>query len=224
MIMSNFALWDTIEEKVLSYPRGDDEPVAQLDPRYRVLRIIKEDKPEVPDGWSIRQTRAVDLDSSEWRWGWQLIEPAPVLPTPDWRSFKRTLLGHPAINALLGGGMTAAPAAAISLPATLLLAAGGGDSDDFRSAWLSLRRLDLVSVELLQEVRGLAIACHLPESFVAALGGTVQPDAKELGQEWVDADGYLWRVVQARDAGGQFLADDPATPERESLVWEKVEA
>jgi hypothetical protein len=221
---SNFALWDTIEEKVISYPRGDDEPVVSLDPRYQVLRIVKEDKPEVPDGWSIRQTRAVDLDAMEWRWGWELIEPLPVPPVPDWRTFKRTLLGHPAINALLGGSMTAAPAAAISLPATLLAAAGGGDSDDFRAAWLSLRRLDLVSTELLQEVRGLAINCHLPESFVAALGGSVQPDAQELGQEWVDADGYLWRVVQARDVDGQFLPDDPTTPERESLIWEKTEA
>jgi len=51
---SNFALWDTVTEQVLRYPRADDEPVAQLDPRYQVLRIVKEDKPEVPEGWSIR--------------------------------------------------------------------------------------------------------------------------------------------------------------------------
>jgi len=28
--------------------------------------------------------------------------------------------------------------------------------------------------------------------------------------------------VQARDADGQFLPDDPTTPERESLIWEKA--
>ena len=219
---SNLALWDTITEQVIRYPRADDEPVAQLDPRYQVLRIVKEDKPELPDGWSIRQTRAVDLGAMEWRWGWELIEPVPVPPAPDWRTFKRTLLGHPAINALLDGGMTAAPAAAISLPATLLAAAGGGDSDDFRVAWLSLRRLDLVSAELLQEGRGLAINCHLPESFVAALGGGARPAAQYLGQEWMDDAGELWVVVQARGEDGQFLPDDPATPERESLYWAKV--
>jgi len=219
---SNLALWDTVTEQVIRYPRADDEPVAQLDSRYQVLRIVKEDKPEVPEGWGIRQRLAVDLAAGEWRWGWELIEPVPVPPAPDWRTFKRTLLGHPAINALLGGGMTAAPAAAISLPATLLAAAGGADSDDFRAAWLSLRRLDLVSAELLQEVRGLALTCHLPESFIAALGGAVRPDAQELGQEWVDADGALWVVVQARDVDGQFLPDDPTTPERESLIWEKA--
>ena len=219
---SNLALWDAETEEVLAYPRADDAPVIGLDPRFQVLRIVREPKPEAPEGWSIRQQWSVDLAAGEWRHGWKLIEPVPVPPAPDWRTFKRTLLGHPAINALLGGGMTAAPAAAISLPATLLAAAGGADSDDFRAAWLSLRRLDLVSAELLQEVRGLAINCHLPESFVAALGGTVRPDAQELGQEWVDADGALWVVVQARDADGQFLPDDPTTPERESLIWEKA--
>jgi hypothetical protein len=30
-------------------------------------------------------------------------------------------------------------------------------------------------------------------------------------------------VVQARDADGQFLPDDPSTIERESLVWERQE-
>ena len=44
---NNFALYDTIREKVLSYPRGDDEPVIGIDPRYLVLRIVREDKPEV---------------------------------------------------------------------------------------------------------------------------------------------------------------------------------
>ena len=41
MIMSTFALWDSIEEKVVSYPRGDDQPVVALDPRYQVLRIVR---------------------------------------------------------------------------------------------------------------------------------------------------------------------------------------
>jgi hypothetical protein len=43
-----------------------------------------------------------------------------------------------------------------------------------------------------------------------------------VGQEWVDAAGDLWVVTQSRGEGGQFLPDDPATPERESLIWERV--
>jgi hypothetical protein len=80
-----------------------------------------------------------------------------------------------------------------------------------------------VSAELLQEVRGLAIALHLPDGFVAALGGSLRPAAASVGQEWVDAAGDLWVVVQERGEGGQFLPDDPATPERESLIWERVD-
>jgi hypothetical protein len=30
-------------------------------------------------------------------------------------------------------------------------------------------------------------------------------------------------VVQARGEDGQFLADDPETPERESLAWEMAD-
>lgn len=48
------------------------------------------------------------------------------------------------------------------------------------------------------------------------------PAAESIGQEWTAPDGTLWRVVQARGDDGQFLADDPATPERESLEWVPV--
>jgi hypothetical protein len=48
------------------------------------------------------------------------------------------------------------------------------------------------------------------------------PPAETVGQTWTDPIGLEWVVVQARDGHGQFMADDPATPERESLVWEKV--
>jgi len=217
----NLALWDTINQQVLSYPRADDQPVVGLDPRYLVLRIVKEDRPDAPEGFTVQQRRTVDLDALEWRHGWELIELPPPVPQPDWGSFKRSLLAHPEINLLLGGGITAAPAAALSLPATLLNAAGG-DVADFRSAWLTLRRLGLVSAELLQEVRALAISSNLPEAFVQALGGGVRPAAQYLGQEWMDDAGQLWRVEQSRGEDGQFLPDDPATLERESLIWVEV--
>jgi hypothetical protein len=217
-------LFDLIDEVVRNYPRGDDEPVDGLDPRYVVLRVVRN---ELPSYDAITQqaseTRTVDLAAGEWRWGWRVDDLPPVAPAAQWRTFKRTLLSHPAINALLGGGMSTAPAAAISLPATLLAAAGGGDVDDFRAAWLSLRRLGLIGAELLQEVRALAIGCHLPAAFVAALGGGVRPAAAEVGQEWVDSNGDLWVVAQARGADGQFVGDDPSTDERESLSWARAD-
>ena len=220
--MRNLVLYDSETAQIRDYPRADDQPVEQLDPRYAVLRVVREPVPEILPGQQASQTRTVDLEAGEWRWGWDVVDLPEPEPSADWRTFKRTLLGHPAINALLGGGVSTAPAAALSLPATLLAAAGGGDVDDFRAAWLSLRRLGLVSAELLQEVRALAIGLHLPDGFVAALGGAARPAAVSVGQEWVDAAGDLWVVAQARDDDGQFLPDDPATPERESLIWERA--
>ncbi len=220
--MRNLALYDLQTEQIRDYPRADDEPVEQLDPRYVVLRVVREVAPEPGPGQQINQTRTVDLEAREWRWGWSIEDLPPPSPQPDWRSFKRHLLSHPAINALLGSGLTAAPAAAISLPPTLLAASGGGDVDDFRGAWVALRRGGLVSAELLQEVRMLAISLNLPEVFVAALGGAARPAAEYPGQEWVDSAGDLWVVMQARGEDGQFLPDDPETAERESLIWERV--
>jgi hypothetical protein len=220
--MRNLVLLDTETGLIKDYPRRDEEPVEGLDSRYEVLRVVREPAPQYdPATHSLGETRTIDRDAAEWRWGWSVEPLPPVAPQADWRTFKRTLLAHPAINALLGGSLSQAPAAGLSLPATLLAAAGGGDVDDFRGAWVALRRQGLVSPELLQEVRALALMLHLPEAFVAALGGATRPAATSLNQEWVDAAGDLWVVVRARDESGQFLADDPTTPERESLAWEK---
>jgi len=217
-------LLDTISGEIKSYPRSDEEPVQQLDPRYTVLRRVIAEQPDYDASTErLVEARSVDLDAAEWIWGWT-VEALPVpAPTPDWGTFKRGVMSHPAVNMALGGGLGQVPAAAIALPATVIASAAGGDVDDFRSAWLALRRVGLISAELLAEVRLLAIACHLPEPFVAALGGAARPAAEFVGQEWVDSAGDLWVVVQARGEDGQFLADDPETLERESLAWERVE-
>jgi hypothetical protein len=222
MMMRNLVLLDTTTGLIHDYPRSDDEPVDQLDSRYVVLRVVREPRPEPGPHQQISETRSIDLEAKEWRWGWSITDAPPEVPAADWRTFKRALLEHPAINALLTGGVASAPAAALSLPATLLAAADGGDASDFRAAWLKLRRLGLVSAELLQEVRALGLALHLPEEFVASLGGSSRPAPEFVGQEWIDSAGDLWIVVQARGDDGQFLADDPETPERESLSWEKA--
>jgi len=222
--MNNLCLFDTETGLIRNYPRRDEEPVEGLDARYQVLRIVREPAPQYdPATHSLSEARTIDRDAAEWRWGWNVEPLPPAAPQADWRTFKRTLLAHPEVNQLLGGSLSQAPAAGLSLPATVLAAAGGGDVDDFRGAWVALRRQGLVSPELLQEVRTLAISLHLPEAFVAALGGATRPAAVMLGQEWVDAAGDLWVVVQARGEDGQFLADDPTTPERESLAWERVD-
>lgn len=52
----------------------------------------------------------------------------------------------------------------------------------------------------------------------------VPPAPTELGQEWTHPEtGKLWRVVQRQGQDGQFLPDDPTTPQRESLEWVEVQ-
>ena len=113
---SNFALWDSIEERVISYPRNDDEPVVALDPRYRVLRIVREPKPDAPEGFTVRQRLIVDLDVSEWRHGWELIElPAPAPPQPDYVGFYSDLLASATYQAVIGMPATAELARALAV-------------------------------------------------------------------------------------------------------------
>jgi hypothetical protein len=70
----------------------------------------------------------------------------------------------------------------------------------------------------MAEIQDAAIA------FVAAnYPELLRPVPESAGQEWTAPDGSLWRVAQSRDSNsGQFIADDPLTPVRESLVWVEV--
>ena len=114
--MSNFALWDSIEQKVISYPRGDDEPVIALDPRYQVLRIVREQKPDMPEGWDAQQQWSVDLTAGEWRQSWELIEPpAPAPPQPDYLGFYSALLGSATYEAVIAMPATAELARALAV-------------------------------------------------------------------------------------------------------------
>jgi hypothetical protein len=114
--MNTLALWDTIDHKTLSYPRADDQPVVNLDPRYLVLRIVKEDRPDDVEGFTVRQRLTVDLDALEWRHGWELIElPAPAPPEPDYVGFYSALLGSATYSAVLQMPATAELARALAV-------------------------------------------------------------------------------------------------------------
>ena len=114
--MNTLALWDTINQEILSYPRADDEPVVNLDPRYMVLRIIKEDKPDAPEGFTVQQRMTVDLDALEWRHGWELIElPAPAPPQPDYVGFYSDLLASVTYQAVIQMPATAELARALAV-------------------------------------------------------------------------------------------------------------
>ena len=114
--MNTLALWDTIDQKILSYPRADDQPVVNLDPRYLVLRIVKEARPDDIEGFTVRQRLTVDLEAMEWRHGWELIElPAPAPPQPDYVGFYSALLSSATYGAVLQMPATAELARALAV-------------------------------------------------------------------------------------------------------------
>lgn len=141
---TNLALYDTATATVIRYPRADDEPVVDLHPRYLVLRVVKEDPPQVPQGWTARAVRTVDLDTAEWRWGWELVElpPAP----PDYIAFYQDLLGSQTYAAVLSIPATAelARAMVVFVSAIQDAMAGRENRPALQSAiWLLMGQLTL---------------------------------------------------------------------------------
>ena len=75
-------LYDTQTQSLKTYPRSDDEPVVGLDPRYLVLSLIQQEKPEHDSATHyLRRTEAIDLDNLQVTRGWELVahEPLPVI-------------------------------------------------------------------------------------------------------------------------------------------------
>jgi hypothetical protein len=168
---SNLALWDAETEEVLAYPRADDEPVVALDPRYRVLRVIREPKPDVPEGWEARQRWSVDLAAGEWRHGWELIElPQPAPPRPDYVGFYSALLDSAAYSAVLQAPATAelARALAVFVSAIQDAMAGRVNAQAMQGAiWLLLGQVALTD-EHVAELTELMATYHLDLIYTLA--------------------------------------------------------
>jgi hypothetical protein len=166
---SNFALWDSVTEQVLAYPRNDDEPVVALDPRYRVLRIVREPKPDAPEAFTVRQRLTVDLDALEWRQSWELIEPAP--PMPDYVGFYAALLDSATYQAVIQMPATAelARALAVFVSAIQDAMAGRANPGSMQGAiWLLLGQMSLTD-EHVAELAELMATYHLDLTY------TLQP-------------------------------------------------
>lgn len=220
--MRDLVLFDTETAQIRDYPRADDQPVVGLDPRYVVLRVVREPRPEPGPGQQVTETRTVDLDASEWRWGWVIEDlPPPPTPGPDYGGFYAGLLAsqvYGAVVATPGKSGDQAAAMTVFLGAIQDALSGRENRPAFQQAiWFLLGQLQL-SPEGLAELQALMDAHHLTGSYSLF----PLPVAESIGQSWTDGAGVEWVVVQARDEDGQFMADDPATPQRESLTWERV--
>ncbi len=133
----------------------------------RTQRLVEGDPEELEDG-TLRQVLTVRDATEEEIAAWD----ASNQPSPDWSGFKAAMLASGEINDALAAAMTAAPTAALALPAALMAAAEGRSSDDFRACWLTLRQLDLIPQPALDQVATFAMDCHLPAELIGSLGGT----------------------------------------------------
>lgn len=111
-------------------------------------------------------------------------------PQPDWMAFGIELAMHPSITALYA----AIPGPVAGGLSVGLSKASDGDPRLFQGLWSKLMATGAITPELLGAIGVLAQQFNLPSKFVTAL----MPAALE----------------RARDANGQFIPDDPATPDK----------
>ena len=75
-------LYDTETQSLKPYPRVDNEPVVGLDPRYLVLELSEQEKPDHdPATHYLRRTETIDIDNLQVTRGWEIVahEPMPVV-------------------------------------------------------------------------------------------------------------------------------------------------
>ena len=112
-------------------------------------------------------------------------------PAPNWMEFGIDLAMHPGITAL----WEALPGPVSGALPTALNEAGKGDPRLFTGLWQRIMTAGAITPGLLTAISALAAQHHLPAQFIAGLA----PAAPER--------------VRARDADGQFIADDQAIPD-----------
>jgi hypothetical protein len=166
---SNRALWDRELSRVVSYPRGDDEDVVQLNmERYLPLTIKRETAPEPVEGFQAVAVRSVDLEAAEWRWGWEMVAiPPPPPPGPDYHGFYQALLASSVYGVVLGQDATADLARSLAVFVSAIQDALNGRVNEQAlqgSIWLLLSKLTLQPANLA-ELQDLMAQFHLQYSL-----------------------------------------------------------
>jgi hypothetical protein len=127
---------------------------------------------EIADAGYVAYTEpAYDAATEQLLWvdGAYVIEALPPpIPTPRWVDFSAAIMAMPAINAMLGAVLQAAPGLYGGLVVGLQNASEG-DSRVFLNSWHAAIAMTLVSEELTTTVQGVAGEYDLPQEFIDAL-------------------------------------------------------
>jgi hypothetical protein len=80
------ALYNTQTQKLLPWPRIDDEPVVGLAAHLLEMTVVQEDKPEYdPATQRLEKTEVIDAEARTVVRGWSVVEvPAPTFTPAEW--------------------------------------------------------------------------------------------------------------------------------------------
>lgn len=169
-MMSGKALWDLADNKLVSYPRIDDEPVVGLDTsRYATVSLVREPEPAYnPIEEYLVSTTALDLDALTCTYGW-LVETLPP-PGPDYQGFYSALLVSACYQAVLAEVLSTtspAPAGALAVFVSAMqdcLSNRANVNAMQSSIWLLLGQLQLDMVHVV-ELQTMLTTYHLDQLY-----------------------------------------------------------
>ena len=163
------ALWDLVDDKLVSYPRYDDEPVVGLDSRYVTVNLVREPEPTYnPVEEYLVPTTAIDLDALTYTYGW-LVETLPP-PGPDYQGFYSALLVSACYQAVLAEVLSTtspAPAGALAVFVSAMqdcLSNRVNVNAMQSSIWLLLGQLQLDTVHVV-ELQSMLATYHLDQLY-----------------------------------------------------------
>ena len=168
--MTTKALWDLVDDKLVPYPRYDDEPVVGLDTsRYATVSLVREPEPEYnPVEEYLVPTTDIDLDALTYTYGW-LVEILPP-PGPDYQGFYSALLISACYQAVLAEVLSTtspAPAGVLAVFVSAMqdcLSNRANVNAMQSSIWLLLDQLQLDTVHVV-ELQTMLTTYHLDQLY-----------------------------------------------------------
>lgn len=167
------ALWDLVDDKLVPYPRYDDEPVVGLDSiRYAIVSLVREPEPTYnPIEEYLVPTTAFDLDALTYTYGWSVQTLPP--PGPDYQGFYSALLISACYQAVLAEVLSTtspAPAGALAVFVSAMqdcLSNRANVNAMQSSIWLLLGQLQLDMVHVV-ELQTMLTTYHLDQLYFLA--------------------------------------------------------
>jgi len=168
--MTTKALWDLANDKLVQYPRHDDEPVMGLDTeRYIVLTVVRNPQPTYdPLTDYLVPTEALDLNALTYTYDW-LVQTLPP-PGPNYQGFYSALLVSACYQAVLAEVLSTtspAPAGALAVFVSAMqdCLSGRANPDAMQGAiWLLLGQLNLDMVHV-EELQTMLTDAHLDQLY-----------------------------------------------------------